>query len=125
MGYRSDVMIATTREAYDEFLEIMDYKNENVFAEGSLIGSDIAPQHFEEKTGCVVFGWRDIRWYEGLFLDVHNVIDALEEIGFNGHPYEFCRVGEECDDIEYRTVNENESLALHVEPNTTIDIVGT
>lgn len=124
MGYRSEVRIAMTREAYDEFLGIMDSKNGSVFSEYPLIGSDIKPGYFEEEGNSVVFGWDSIKWYDGLFRDVTNVSDALAEISANGYPYEFCRVGESWDDIELNCVNDNEELELHVSPSTAIDIYG-
>lgn len=124
MGYRSEVKIATTREGYDALLEIMDLKNKSGNVEYPLIGSDIDPSYFEEEGGSVVFGWDSIKWYDGLYRSVDDVILALDEISAKEHPYEFCRIGESWDDIEFRTVNENESLALHVEPSVAIEIIG-
>lgn len=74
-------------------------------------------------TGCVVFGWDYIKWYEGLLADVDNVADALNVIGECGFPYEFCRIGESWDDIEFRASCNNEELAMHVEPSVVIEIV--
>lgn len=78
---------------------------------------------FEESDGCVVFGWDYIKWYEGLLADVDNVADALNEINECGLPYEFCRIGESWDDIEFRASCNNEELAVHVEPSVAIEIV--
>ena len=124
MGYRSEVRIATTREGYDALLEIMDSKNKSGNVEYPLIGSGIDPGYFEEEGGSVVFGWDSIKWYDGLYRSVDDVVLALDEIGAKEHPFEFCRIGESWDDIEFRTVNENESLALHVEPSVAIEIIG-
>ncbi len=124
MGYRNEVKIATTREGYDALLEIMDLKSKSGNVEYPLIGSDIEPGYFEEEGGSVVFGWDSIKWYDGLYRSVDDVILALDEIGAKEHPYEFCRIGESWDDIEFRAVNENESLALHVEPSVAIEIIG-
>lgn len=52
-----------------------------------------------------------------------NVADALSEIDECGLPYEFCRIGESWDDIEFRTSCNNDELALHVEPSVAIEIV--
>lgn len=40
-----------------------------------------------------------------------------------GLPYEFCRIGESWDDIEFRASCNNEELAVHVEPSVAIEIV--
>lgn len=123
MGYRSEVKIATTRAGYDALLEIMDLKNKSADVEYPLIGSGIDPGYFEEEGGCVVFGWDSIKWYDGLYRSVDDVILALDEISAKEHPFEFCRIGESWDDIEFRTANENGSLALHVEPSVAIEVI--
>ena len=71
----------------------------------------------------MVFGWDSIKWYDGMLADVTNVSDALSEIADAGIPYEFCRIGESWDDIEFSTANENDSLALHVESSVAIEII--
>lgn len=86
MGYRSEVKIATTREGYDALLEIMDLKNESVSVEYPLIGSGVKPGYFEEEGGAVVFGWDAVKWYDGLFREVDDVVEALAEIAAKGHP---------------------------------------
>ena len=123
MGYRSGVKIATTREGYNALLGIMDHKNESAFVDYPLIGTDIKPGYFEEENGTVVFGWDSIKWYDGLFREVDNLIEALAEIADNGYPYELCRIGESWDDIEFSTANDNETLSLHVEPSVAIEII--
>lgn len=123
MGYRSEVRIATTREGYDALLEIMDLKNESASVEYPLVGSDVKPDYFEEEGDAVVFGWDAVKWHDGLFREVNDVIEALTGMAANGHPYEFCRIGESWDDIEFSVANENDSLALHVEPSVAIEIV--
>ena len=50
-------------------------------------------------------------------------VDTLSEIDECGLPYEFCRIGESWDDIEFRTSCNNDELALHVEPSVAIEIV--
>ena len=123
MGYRSEVKIATTREGYDALLEIMDLKNESVSVEYPLIGSDVKPGYLEEEGGTVVFGWDAVKWYDGLFREVDDVVEALAEIATKGHPYEFCRIGESWGDIEFSPANANASLALHVEPSVAIELI--
>ncbi len=122
MGYRSEVRIATTREGYDRVCAHVD-----ALSSGGdsypLIGTKQEPEFFDEQDGSVVFGWDWIKWYDGQLADVTNVSDALSEIADAGIPYEFCRVGESWDDIEFHTANDNEALALHVEPSVAIDII--
>lgn len=122
MGYRSEVRIATTREGYDRMREHVDALSEEHDAY-PLMGAGREPDFFDEQDGCVVFGWDDVKWYEGQLSDVTNVVKALNEIGECGLPYEFCRTGESWDDIEFRTSGNNDELAIHVEPTVYIDIV--
>lgn len=121
MGYRSEVRIATTREGYD----LMCDKVDSVSAERTsypLMGSDRQPEFFDEESGTVVFGWDSIKWYEGLLSDVTNVVEALGELEEQEIPFEFCRIGEDWNDIEFRTSGENEELVLHIEPSVSIDV---
>lgn len=122
MGYRSDVRIATTREAYEDIRDIVDTASESVFSPDQLIGRNIAPAYFDEEDDTVVFGWDSICWNEGLFADVSNVMLAIEEVVANGYPLEFCRVGEEARDIEFRSENNVGGLTLHLYTDTTIEI---
>lgn len=122
MGYRSDVRIATTHEGYERVCKRVDELSEgrNTYP---LIGTKRAPEFFEEEDDSVVFGWDWIKWYDGMYTDVTNVMTALAEIEGAGLPYEFCRIGESWDDIEFRASCNNEELAVHVEPSVAIEIV--
>ena len=46
--------------------------------------------------------------------------EALGELDEQGIPYEFCRIGEGWDDVEFRTNGDNEDLSIHVEPSVAI-----
>lgn len=122
MDYRSDIRIATTSEGYDRICRHVDKASVNRGAY-PLIGTKRVPEFFEAQDGSVAFGWDWIKWYEGMYVDVTNVMSALSEIEDAGLPYEFCRVGEEYDDIEFYCRNDNEALALHVCPDTSISIL--
>lgn len=122
MGYRSDVRIATTREGYDLICERVDGLSEGLDSY-PLIGTKRQPEFFEEQDGSVVFGWDWVKWYDGMYPDITNITTALLEIEGAGVPYEFCRVGEEYDDVEFTCHNDNETLTLHVCPDTTISIL--
>lgn len=121
MGYRSEVRIATTREGYDLMCDRIDSISEG-HDSYPLMGSDREPEFFDEENGTVVFGWDNIKWYVGLFCDVTNVVKALGELDEQEIPYEFCRIGESWDDIEFTTSGENDELALHIEPSVAIDV---
>lgn len=121
MGYRSDVRIATTREGYDRICRCVDELSQGSGIE-QLIGTKVSPPHFEEYAGSVVFGWDFVKWYVGALDDVTNVTKALSELATHGIPYEFCRIGENWDDVEYESCDENWGLALHVEPESTFNI---
>lgn len=121
MGYRSEVRIATTREGYDLMCDRIDFISEG-HDSYPLMGSERQPEFFDEENGTVVFGWDNIKWYAGLFCDVTNVVEAMGELEEQEIPYEFCRIGEDWDDIELRTSGENDELALHIEPSVAIDV---
>lgn len=121
MGYRSEVRITTTREGYDRMCEFVDGLSEGRECY-PLMGTKRQPEFFDEEHESVVFGWDSIKWYEGLFADIDNVVKALGELEESDIPYEFCRIGESWDDIEFHTCGENEELALHIEPSVAIDI---
>ncbi len=87
-----------------------------------LIGTKRQPEFYDEEHESVVFGWDGIKWYENIFADVGNIVKALDELEANGIPYEFCRIGESWDDIEFTTSGENDELALHIEPSVVIDV---
>lgn len=121
MGYFSEVRIATKREAYDLMCEKVDFLSDG-HDSYPLMGAERPTDFFDEKGDSVVFGWDNIKWNESLFVDVRNVLEALDEIGEGEFPYEFCRIGEDWDDIVFRTSGCNEELELHVEPSVAIDV---
>ena len=122
MGYRSDVRIATTRKGYDLMCEHVDLASKGVDGY-PLMSTNREPDFFDEENGCVAFGWDSIKWDNGYYRGVTNVDDALRKLAEAGIPYEFCRVGEEYEDIEFSACGDNETLSLHIEPITCIDIV--
>lgn len=121
MGYRSDVRIATTREGYDMMCDAVDDMGGERKCH-PLLGSKQVPDFFTEHDGCVAFGWDSIKWYEGFYADVDNVMRALGKLSGSGVPYEFCRAGESYDDIEFESHNGNEVLSMHVYPNVAIEV---
>ena len=122
MGYRSDVRIATTREGYERLCKHVDELSAGKNT-CPLLGANRMPEFFEENDGSVAFGWDWVKWYDGTLVDVSNVTTALSSLIQDGVPCEFCRTGEKYDDIEFACYNENESLALHVEPSVSIETV--
>ena len=122
MGYRSDVRIATTRDGYDRMCRFVDAASKDRKSY-QLMGMRRQPEFYDEHDGCTVFGWDSIKWYEGSLPDVTVVCNALGELDKAEVPYEFCRVGESYDDIEFTSRNDNEALSMHVYPDVTIEIV--
>lgn len=54
-------------------------------------------------------------------IDGWEIVDRIE-LDEQEIPYEFCRIGEDWDDIEFRTTGDNEDLSIHVEPSVSIDV---
>ncbi|WP_165249363.1 hypothetical protein [Adlercreutzia sp. ZJ141] len=122
MGYRSEVRIATTKEGYGQMCDRIELASAG-FSTYPLMGPGRRPEFYEEDSDCVVFGWDSIKWYDGFLADVTNVTDALDKLEEDGVPYEFCRIGESWEDIEFRTVGNNDELTMHVEPSVYIEVL--
>lgn len=119
MGYRSDVRIATTMEGYEQICKKVDELSQDGKSY-PLIGTKRTPEVYEDFKGCVVFGWDWIKWYDGMYKDVDDVIAALEFIESKGIPYEFCRTGENYEDIEFENHDDDGILDVHLSPEVSI-----
>lgn len=98
MGYRSEVKLITTKEGWSRIKKAV----EDATPEGAWLVDDtnIVPV----CDGKYVLGeWSDIKWYDwgdniiGTFM---KELGKLDEVDI---PYEFMRVGEDYEDIEYLT----------------------
>jgi len=96
MGYRSDVHLKTTSEGW---VIIQKYNN-------SIAIPDDRPLRYAEvnksPTGCYKISFTDVKWYES-FKDVNNFMDMLPLLDEQDIPYSYIRLGEETNDIDYRT----------------------
>jgi len=109
MGYRSNIRCliypsgienAERDEKYEALKTIMNTTFKEVF--------DMWSEHFTvDDTNMVIdFTIDDVKWYEG-YPDVaafDALLPALDDLGYS---YEFIRVGEDQNDIEYRQSDDN------------------
>ena len=121
MGYRSEVKIVTTHEGYEHLCKRIDEMGANSETE-QLLGTEIEPEYREDIDDCVVFGWDWIKWYDGDFEEVTNVSKALRELDDAKIPYQFCRIGENWDDIEFIDCSANGKPSVSIEPSVTIGV---
>ena len=98
MGYRSDIRFSTTKDGYKEFLSHIP--NEVLSRYSWMFSADGTPLEFDEDGNSVVFGWNQIKWYDG-DAEVDAVMDAYRKVRDLGvEPICYIRVGEDYDDIE-------------------------
>ena len=105
MGYYSNVRAITTKKGYERFLELI-YDDDRWFID------DYPWFSRTEYNDTVMFGWNDVKWYEG-YPEVDAVMSAIETLASEGYPFEYLRIGEEFDDIETREHNPEE-LNRHI-----------
>ena len=105
MGYYSCASAITTKKGYERFLELIP-DDSRWFFEDYPAFSRI------EYNDTVMFSWNDVKWYEGC-PEVEAVMDALETIASEGHPYQYLRFGENFEDVDEREHNPNE-LNRHI-----------
>ena len=112
MGYRSDVRITMSKNAYKEFEKdiqehINNYKINNIaddsvtrifnYDYNLLNHLDIFKQSKEKDQ--VYLGWGDVKWYYG-YEDVDAIMDSLDKLKEKGYGYYYSRLGESYDDFE-------------------------
>lgn len=115
MGHKSKVRIATTREGYDLMCDRVDFISGGLPGD-PLMGSTRQPDVFEEKNGCVLFGWNDIDWCVGLYCNVTNVVEALNELDEQEIPYEYYSINKSLDVFEFYASGKTPDLALRTSP---------
>jgi len=120
MGYRSQVVLAVSKEARPYLMHFLGKEPEAM----SLCFGQHADrvEDFQGEEGAVMFRFDSIKWYGG-----YNEIDAIEafmshmdsdeaeELGEGCEHYRFVRTGEEYDDIVTR------GMAFEVYPSVSID----
>lgn len=98
MGYYSKIRVATTAEGYKAITGLGDVIESKSF---KFIGGDAAPEIVELHGGDVVFGWDSLKWYEE-YPEVAHFWETMRAADAEGVPWEFMRVGEYADDVEFR-----------------------
>lgn len=109
MGYYSNFRILTTvegRKTFENYVKEHTEKNEiNLFNYLDVDKTDL-------EKDVSLFGGDDIKWYTFCgFAEIDNFVKALEFLKEKGIPYNFVRLGEELDDMEYDSCKENELSA--------------
>ena len=114
MGYRSDIKMVCKEVDFavfkDTYLELSG-------GEDSWMLDDVS-----YDKDCAIVTISDCKWYSG-----YHCIDAFEHAFFTcfrqtDRPAMFCRVGEDWDDVEVLVENNVVDLAVHISPETTIDV---
>lgn len=104
MGYRSDVKLITTKEGWERIDKAVR-KAENITQEDIDAG-----KYWLTDENCwgiicdghyIIAEWEDIKWYDWGGNDVSTFMKELSKLDDDDIPYEFMRVGEDYEDVEY------------------------
>ena len=111
MGYRSEVVLAVSKEAMPHFLTVLAKEPEArtlVFKHHDTLNENY------DGEGTLLVAWCDIKWYEsyGPVKAINNFIEEcdadmlegfeLKENDYQGNHIRFVRIGEEYDDCVTR-----------------------
>lgn len=100
MGYYSDVKLITTREGWDKLDKaVLQVADHDAVAEGNHLTHESQTVPLEGGK-YVLAEWDNIKWYEGHDIEVTALMKALRNLP-EDTPYEFMRVGENLEDVEY------------------------
>ena len=96
MGYCSNVALSMYKKDYDKMIEL----NEKNMISDNLI--ELAEKHIftDSDDNVIVLYWDSVKWYPE-YSDVKAVEDYLCTLREQDRPYNFIRIGEGWDDIEY------------------------
>ena len=117
MGYRSDVRIIMSKNAYKEFEKyvkehINNYKVKNI-ENGSITSMFNYDYNLINKLDIFkqantkdkfYLGWNNLKWYNG-YEDVDAIMDSLDKLQEKGYGYSFSRIGENYEDFEGKYVD--------------------
>lgn len=101
MSYHSQVSIALSVEGYKKLKEL--FKNLNTDKEFILKNADSI---YTNPNGLIIFCFDDYNWW-GIDESSILIMDLLENIHSSGYGYNFLRIGENIDDIEYLFIDGN------------------
>ncbi len=113
MGYYSQMKMVCKAEDFEDFktryLEASEGDACRLLYDVSII------------KGCAVLS-AELKWYEGS-KEVDAFYEAFEEaFAMTGKPAQFVRIGSDWDDVEVLVENNVVDLAVHISPETTIDV---
>jgi len=106
MGYRSEVVLAVSKQLQPHFLAAMAKQPEAirlVFSENTALEKDY------DGEGTLVVAWDDIKWYtesDPVIAAVQDFVDAcdaeeeFEGISHNTNHFRFLRLGEDVNDVQ-------------------------
>ena len=123
MGYRSTVVISTSHDGYSKLVSQLWRENGLQGIMHPLVGIDVwgnkcTFDFHDEAADGVICGFENIKWY-GTFEEIQAFEDVLEKLEDAGVPWCFVRIGEDYDDIEYRTTDNAFDFKMpHVYPET-------
>ncbi len=106
MGYRSKVRICTKKESMERLEK--ELKEKDLFI----------PYDFEQlnEDGTKIVGWDWIKWYPE-----YDDISFIEHFIYDLDDYEFARVGEDIEDVEYNSDFDYNERDSHLSIITDID----
>ena len=131
MGYRSEVNFMFYPEEDEHFQVMKLWLDENMPGTTPKSQSDYAllecSTYDEDSRPYIFYTACDVKWYEG-YTEVDAVMQAIEDFNnlFCGEDattpcsYEYVRIGEETEDIEYR-FSDNAEFRMHVRREVMVD----
>ena len=113
MGYYNDVRICMKQ---DNFYIMIEQARPKGFTEHNYMLDETKMNITKFKDGTVIFGWNDIKWEED-FTDVAFVLEFLDRMREEGHPYAFVRIGYDLSDNEeyYYDGKEDDDICHKIE----------
>lgn len=116
MGYRSQVTIlfsSATKEDLDGFLAQVKLEDG---------GAEWMPDRDKRTDKHLLYEWDDVKWYDS-YDDVQFWTRMMKKCGESETVYcEFCRVGEEYDDIQMEYYGEVTELLVNVSRTIEVDL---
>jgi hypothetical protein len=111
MGYRSQVVLAISKELQPHFMAALSVCNPAtvcVFNDANRFDRD----YYQDGSGHWLIVWNEIKWYDSFdeIKTLQNFVEAAssdclelgEDDGDSSENIKFVRVGEDSDDIEHR-----------------------
>lgn len=90
MGYRGNVKIKCEKKDFKYFEEAfknnLEKNNEPFY-----------PDYFKEDGDAFIFGWDDIKWYDGFYDEVTNIMDVVRKLATEADEFSYIYVGEGAD----------------------------